>query len=165
MIFCPGGGSPEGAGELSPGFQPWEPFNQMFRPETARVATRWARVVSAFVLAPLQGASSGEVGVPGLKPWAESYGPVGAKNRPKQPLTSRHSHLTYPYSRHEKGQVKCEMTAETASHVSHGDLSPRERRRPGGRNGDRARHGLRSSRGIGLTAGPGTRGGKKKRRK
>jgi hypothetical protein len=35
---------------------------------------------------------------PGLKPWAESYSPFGAINRPKYSLSSRHSPSVDPYA-------------------------------------------------------------------
>ena len=72
MLYCP-----EGAEELSPGFQPWELSGKAIRPEGAR-DHYWldAMLINAFDLAPFQGSSQGGLRFPGLKPWAKILMPL-----------------------------------------------------------------------------------------
>src|ERR1700728_4546055 len=72
---------PEGAIGLSPGFQPWEALSKRICPEGARdhgATDGWHYACDLGSGAP-SGLFAGEIRFPGLKPWAESYNPFGAR--------------------------------------------------------------------------------------
>ena len=91
-IYCPEVGFRTQSQGFNRGFNPGDRTLSTKRPERAPDQT-WLNTrrewVSSRELSPFQGEPRYEY-FPGLKPWAESLSPLGAKKHPKPPLTSRH---------------------------------------------------------------------------